>query len=416
MQAALGLVFFLGVCWLLSEARQRIEWRTVVVGLLIQFALAYLFLKVTWVANALGTLNSLIAAVEQATLAGTVFLFGYLGGGDSPFQVDRENAMYLFAFRVLPQVVVFSAIIAILWYWRVLPAIVRAFGWLLRRGLQISGVLGTSGAASLFLGMVETPLVIRGYLATLSRSEFFTVMTFGMATVAGSVMVLYAGVLSNVYDGVVGHILAASLLNVIGAIYVAHLMIPPSREDTSDVDQTRVSLRYESFMDALTRGTSDGLTLAMNVGAMLLVFISLVALVNGILGTVSTALDLSSAMTLQDALGWLFAPVAWLIGIPWAEAQTAGGLLGTKLVLNELVAFLQLAESATDLSQASRLIMIYALCGFANFGSLGILLGGLTTLVPERRKEYLEIAPKSLISGTIVTLMTGGIVALVSRL
>ncbi|NKB97872.1 MAG: nucleoside:proton symporter [Pseudomonadales bacterium] len=407
MQAILGIGVFIAICWLVSESRRDITWRFVVIGLSIQLALAYLFIQVEWVANALLMLNSIVEQIEAATTAGTTFLFGYLGGGETPFEISKGSAMYLFAFRVLPQVVVFSAIIAVLWYWGVLPAIVRAFGWLLQRTLGVSGALGTSGAATLFLGMVETPLVVRAYLKELSRSEYFCLMTFGMSTVAGSVMVLYASVLNEYLPGGLGHILSASVLNVIGATYVARMLIP---SDSSGTGDRGTGLKYASLMDAITRGTTDGLALAMNVGAMLLVLLSLVALVNGLLGLIPIG-DLT--LSLELVVGWIFAPVAWLIGIPWSEAIHAGSLLGTKLVLNELVAYLQFAGSTENFSAKSQIILIYALCGFANFGSLGILLGGLNTMVPERREETLEIAPKSLISGTLVTLITGAVIGLV---
>ena len=413
MQALVGLVVFLGLAWAVSEGRRNVAFRPVLIGLFLQFLLALLLFKIDWIAKALGSMNSIVAALEAATVQGSSFLFGYLGGGEAPFEVARASATYLFAFRVLPQVIVFSVVIAILWYWRVLPLFVRGFGWLLKRSLGISGALGIAGASTLFLGMVETPLVIRAYLNSLTRSEYFTVMTFGMSTVAGSVMVLYASVLTGVIDGIVGHIIAASILNIVGAIYVARIMVPETHDqsDRAENDSLRVtSLRYQSFMDAVSTGTGDGLNLAVNVGASLLVLISLVALVNGVLGFIYA--DLS----LQQIFGWLFAPVAWLIGIPWHEAVSAGSLLGIKLVLNELVAYLELAQRHSQFSEQTRLIMIYALCGFANFGSLGILLGGLSTLVPERRSETLEIGPKSLISGTIVSFITASIVALTAQI
>ena len=407
MQALLGITLLIGVAWLVSEARKEVVWKYVAIGLALQFGLAYLFTQVEWIVNTLLLLNGLVEQIEAATTAGTSFLFGYLGGGSVPFEISQDSAMYLFAFRVLPQVIVFSAIIAILWYWGVLPMIIRAFGWLLQRTLGVSGALGTSGAVTLFLGMVETPLVVRAYLRELSRSEYFCMMTFGMATVAGSVMVLYASILNEYLPGVLGHILSASVINVIGATYVARIMIPAGDKRTED---TGGSLTYESFMDAVTRGTSDGLTLAINVGAMLLVLLSLVALVNGLLSYATIG---GVALSLELLMGWLFAPIAWLIGIPWSEAVSAGSLLGTKLVLNELVAYLQFGSSADAFSERTQIILIYALCGFANFGSLGILLGGLNTMVPERRRETLEVAPKSLISGTIVTLVTGAVIGIV---
>ena len=409
MQPVLGILVFVAIAWVASENRRAVSPKPILIALAIQFVLALLFLKVEWIAASLMAINTIIATLEAATMQGSNFLFGYLGGGDAPFQITDNNATYLFAFRVLPQVIVFSVVVAILWYWRVLPTFVKGFGWVLRRTLGVSGALGTAGAASLFLGMVETPLVIRAYLASLTRSEYFTVMTFGMSTVAGSVMVLYAGVLSEVSPGVIGHIIAASILNVFGATYVARIIVP-EQAASSGTDAVESGLQYRSFMDAVSTGTVDGLQLAVNVGASLLVLISLVGLVNGILG--SFYLDLS----LQQIFGWLFAPVAWLIGIPWAEASTAGSLLGIKLVLNELVAYLSLAQTQLEFSEGSRTILLYALCGFANFGSLGILLGGLATLVPERREETLQIAPKSLISGTLVSLITASIVALVAQI
>lgn len=412
MQAILGIAVLLGVAYAVSEARKSIAWRFIGAGLFIQFVLAFVFLKIPVVTDALMYLNYGVAAIEAATTQGTSFLFGYLGGDPGvPFAVSDPGTMYLFAFRVLPQVIVFSVIVAVLWHWRILPLIIRGFGWVLQRTLNVGGAVGTSAGASLILGMVETPLVIRAYLSQLSRSEFFTVMTCGMATVAGSVLVLYANILADTYPGVVGHILTASVINVIGAVYVSRILIPQLEQPTAA--NADIQLEYNSLMDAITRGTQDGLSLAMNVGAMLLVLISLVALVNGILGIIEVD---GSSLSLQRILGWAFAPIAWLIGIPWSDAVTAGSLMGTKLVLNELVAFVEFAALADGLSEPSRLILLYALCGFANFGSLGILLGGLNALIPERRHEYLSIAPKSLISGTLVTLITGAVVALVSKI
>ena len=410
MQAILGIVVLIAISWTLSEARQEIRWRTVLIGLAIQFALALILLRVPMVSDTLLLLNQLVHAIEQATTAGSSFIFGYLGGGSTPFEVSAEGALYLFAFRVLPQILVFSVLVALLWYWRVLPVIVKGFGTVLRRAMDLSGAIGTAAASSVFLGMVETPLVVRAYLAKLSRSELFTLMTCGMSTVAGSIMVLYASVLGDVIDGALGHILIASVINVIGAIYISRLMIPAA--EFVDIDAAPEGLSYSSNMDAITRGTADGLRLAVNVGAMVLVLVSLVALVNQMLGAL---IVFDAPLSLERMMGWVFSPIAWLIGIPWNEAQAAGALLGTKLILNELVAYLQMvALPAETLSDTSRLVMTYALCGFANFGSLGIMLGGLTTLVPERREELLSVAPRTLVSGTIVTCNTGAVVALVS--
>jgi concentrative nucleoside transporter, CNT family len=410
MQAVLGIGLLMAFAWVLSEARARVRWRTVAVGLTLQLVLALVLLRVPAVAEALLLLNHVVYAVEAATAAGAGFVFGFLGGGDAPFDIEDPGAMYIFAFRVLPQIIVFSVLVAIFWYWGVLPAIVRAFGAVLRRLMDVGGAVGTAGASSVFLGMVETPLVIRGYLKTLSRSELFTVMTCGMSTVAGSIMVLYANVLMDTIPGALGHVLIASVINVVGAVFISRIMIPP--QEAAAGGEAPEALVYTSHMDAITRGTYDGLRLAANVAAMLIVLVSLVALVNYLIAGVSVG---GAALTLERAFGWAFAPVAWVMGIPWAEAQAAGSLLGTKLVLNELIAYLQLAALPDGtLGPVSVLVMTYALCGFANFGSLGILLGGLSTLIPERRNEFLDIGPKTLISGTIVACNTGAVVALVS--
>ncbi len=413
MQAVLGIAVLIGIAWSLSERRFEVRWRTVIVGLGIQFLLALVLLRIPAVSQGLLLLNEVVHAIERATTAGTSFIFGYLGGAPAtPFDVTASGALYLFAFRVLPQILVFSVLVAVLWYWRVLPVVIRAFGSILRRAMDLGGAVGTAAASSVFLGMVETPLVIRAYLARLSRSEFFTLMTCGMSTVAGSIMVLYASVLGSVIPGALGHILIASVINVIGAVYISRVMVPETGAVADDVPPE--GLRYSSNMDAITRGTVDGLHLAVNVGAMVLVLVSLVALVNQVLSLLVLG---DAPVTLERIMGWVFSPIAWLIGIPWLEAQQAGALLGTKLILNELVAYLELAAlPAGTLSESTRLVMTYALCGFANFGSLGIMLGGLSTLVPERREELLATAPKTLISGTLVTCTTGAVVALVTLL
>lgn len=409
MQGLLGIAVLLGLAWLVSEDRRNVNARAVAVGLSMQFVLALALLHFAPVRDTLLLANHVVYAIEAATRAGTTFVFGFLGGGDPPFDLKSGGAMYIFGFRILPQIVVFSVLVALTWHWRILPLVIKAFAWVLRRTLGVGGAVGVGAGSSMFLGMVEAPLVIRAYLKNLSRSELFIVLTAGMSTVAGSIMVLYANVLGGIIDGALGHILIASVINVIGAIVVARVMIPSS--ETTEGGDVADALKYASVMDAITRGTTDGLRLAVNVGAMLVVLVSLIALVNAMIGAFSVG---GEALTLQRIMGWMFAPIAWLIGIPWAESTQGGALLGTKLVLNELVAYIQLASvPTTDLSPHSRMILTYALCGFANFGSLGITLGGVGALVPERRVELFQLAPKTLISGTIVNCITGAIVGVV---
>jgi CNT family concentrative nucleoside transporter len=411
MQAVLGIVVLLAIAWALSEARRDVRVLPVLAGLAVQFTIAFVLLRFPLARDLLLALNGVVHAIERATTAGTSFVFGALGGGEPPADLAALGQMYVFAFRVLPQIVVFSVLVAVLWYWRVLPFLIHVFAWALRRTLGVGGAVGVAAASSVFLGPVEISLVVRAYLASVSRSEFFVILTCGMATVAGSIMVLYANVLGPVIDGALGHILVASVVNVVGAVTIARIMIPS--DVTTEGGDVAAALSYGSTMDAVTRGTADGLRLAVNVGAMLIALVSLVALVNAVLSLLPAAIPL----TLERIMGWAFAPVAWLIGIPWAEAPLAGSLLGTKIVLNELVAYIQLAGVAPEhLSAASRLILTYALCGFANFGSLGIMLGGLAALVPERRDELLRLAPRTLVSGTLVTCVTGAIAGLVSAL
>ena len=414
MQAIIGIAAFIAIAWLLSEDRRRVDRRMVAVGLGLQAAIALLLLKAPVLRDLLLAVNGLVRAVEQATRAGTSFVFGYLGGGDAPFQVagEAEGALYLLAFRVLPQILVFSVLVALFWHWRVLPAIIAAFGALLRRTLKVGGPVGTVGAASVFLGMAEAPLLIRGYLAGLSRSDLFTVMTCGMATVAGAVMVLYAGILQGIVPGALGHVIVASAINVVGAILISRILLPAPSGGAAGPAQ--VALRYASTMDAITRGAADGLRLAVNVGAMLVVLVSLVALANQGLSLLEVG---GAALTLERIMGWIFAPAAWLMGVPWQEAQAAGALLGVKLVLNELVAYLQMSALPPEtLSAHSRLVLTYGLCGFTNLGSLGILIGGLSALAPERRADLLQLGPRTLLSGTLVSCLTGALVGLVGRI
>ncbi len=412
MQALLGILLILAMCYLFSQDRKRINWRPVLAGLVVQSLLILLLFKVPLISQALLSLNVIVETLEAATRTGAIFLFGFLGGAEAPF-VEKEGVQsYLLAFRVLPQILMFAVIVAILWYYRVLQWLVRGLGLLMQRSMGISGALGTGAAASLFLGMVEAPMVVRAYLKEMSESEFFILMTCGMSTIAGTMMVLYASVLSPIVPGVVGHLLSASIINIIGAVYLSRLLMPGSPETSLELPPT-LDLKYESLMDAISRGTQDGLNLALQIGAMLLVLNALVALVNILLGQIDL---FGNPLSLELIMGWIFAPIAFVIGIPWSEAVSAGGILGTKLILNEFIGYLQMVAMEDALSDRTQLILTYALCSFANLGSLGILVGGLGVLVPERRGEILSAAPKSILSGTLVTLMTASLVALLSSL
>jgi len=401
MQALAGIAGLLALAWIASEKRAAIPWRAVGAGLGLQFALTLLLLKMPGAKAAFLWLNDALLGLEKATQAGTAFVFGYLGGGSLPFAITDPNSSFVLAFRALPIVLVMSALSALLFHWRVLPAIVRVLSWLLERTMKVGGVVGLSTAANVFVGMVEAPLFIKPWLARVSRGELFAIMACGMASIAGTVLFLYAGILKGVMTDAIAHLLIASVLSAPAALVIAFLMVPPEGVPTGgDIDLRSTD---SGAIDAITRGTLEGAQLLVNIVAMLLVFVALVTLVNLIIAPYS----------LQGILGWVLAPLAWLAGVPWAEAQTGGSLLGTKTVLNELVAYIELAKNA-ELSDRSRLILTYALCGFANFGSLGIMIGGMGTMCPERRAEIVSLGMKSIVAGTLATCLVAAMVGLVA--
>jgi len=400
LQALIGMTGLLAVAWSLGERRRQVPWRAVIAGLLLQLTLAVLLLKLPLAKDAFLALNGAMLALEQATEAGTSLVFGYLGGGPLPYSASNPAASYVLAFRGLPLVLVISALSSLLFYWRVLPLIVRGVSWLLERTMGVGGVVGLSTAANVFVGMVEAPLFVKPYLARVTRGELFAIMACGMASIAGTVLFLYASILREALPDAVAHLLVASIVSAPAALVVSFLMVPPGDAPTGG--RLEIQSEAEGAMDALTRGTLDGLQLLLNVIAMLIVFVAIVTLINLVL----------APYTLQGALGWLFTPLAWLAGVPWAEAHLGGTLLATKTVLNELVAYLDLA-GMTGLSGRSRLLLTYALCGFANFGSLGIMIGGLSTMCPERRGEIIGLGLKSIVAGTLATCLTAATVGLV---
>jgi CNT family concentrative nucleoside transporter len=405
-QSALGIAAILALAWALSENRRTFPFRTVAVGLLLQVALALLLLKVPVAREGLFALNGAVDALMAATKAGTAFVFGYAGGGDTPFAVSNPAALGSFAFQILPLVIVISALAALLWHWRVLPLIVRGFAFLLRKTMGIGGAVGLGSAATLFLGMIEAPLIIRPYLPRFSRSDFFVLFTVGLASVAGTVFVLYATILAPVVPGALGHILVASVVSLPAAIMIARIMIP-GEADTERAAAADIS--YRSSMDAVARGTADGLQLWLGIVAMLLVMVALVALADIILGHLPAVAG--APLSVERIFGWAFAPVVWLYGVPWNEAMTAGALMGDKTIINEFVAYMKLAALPDGaLSPRARLIMLYAMCGFANFGSVGILIAGVGGLAPERRDEIVPLALRALLSGTMASGLTGAII------
>jgi CNT family concentrative nucleoside transporter len=412
LQSALGVIALIAFAWAISENRPAVSPRRVATGLAITLVLAVLFLKVPPITAALGSANHVIDAIAEASRAGTAFVFGYIGGGPLPFELKFPGNEFVLAFNALPIVLLMSVLTTLLFYWGILPPIVKGFAYVLNRTMGVGGAVGLSTAANIFVGHVEAPLFIRPYLAQLSRSELFVVMTGGMAGIAGTVLVLYAQFLRNAVPDAAGHLIIASVLGAPVAVMIGQIMVPDERDiRTNSLDVTKPVA--DSTMDAIATGTTAGLALLLNMIAMLIVFVALVHLGNAVLGLLPALGD--EPVTLQRLLGLVMAPVCWLIGIPWSQAPTAGALMGIKTVLNELIAYLEMAKLPADaLDPRSRLIMLYAMCGFANFGSLGIMIGGLTVMAPERRSDVLSLGMKSIVSGTLSTLLMGAIVGLLN--
>ena len=408
-QGVLGIIVFIGIACALSEKKSSIRLRTVLTGVGVQMAIALILLYIPFFQRLFLLLNSVVLALDSATQAGTSFVFGYIGGGPPPFMLQDPGANFVLAFQSLPLVLVIGALSSLLFYWRILPYVVRGFSFVLQKTLNIGGALGLGASTTIFLGMVEAPLVVKPYLKNMTRSELFSMMTVGMACIAGTVMILYATILNGVVPDPLGHILVASFIHVAAAITVARIMVPETAEETAGrlVPQRGAT----SSMDAIVKGTSDGLLLLLNIIAMLIVMVALVQLVNVLIGFLPPIGG--QPLTLQRLLGFVMAPVVWLFGIPWSQAQTAGSLMGTKTILNELLAFLDMAKLPPDaLDPRSRLIMTYALTSFANFGSLGILIGGLGSLAPERRDEVVSLGMSAIVAGTLATCMTGAVVGI----
>jgi CNT family concentrative nucleoside transporter len=411
MQALIGIPALLALAWLLSENRRAIPWRTVAAGVALQWALAVLLLYAPPARAVVLLLNRAMDALQRATDAGTTFVFGYLGGNGLPFAEAHPGASFILAFKILPLVLVISALSAVLQYWGILQRVTAAFAWLLARTLGLGGALSLGAAVHIFLGMIEAPLLIRPYLARRSRGEIFALMSCGMAGVAGTVMVLYASILRPVLADPLGNILVASVISTPAALAVAALMVPfkPGPRDA----EMALSEPPVSTLDALVRGTAEGIAPLAGILTTLLVAVALVTLLNMALGKLPPLAG--APVTLQGLFALPFRPVMWLVGVPWQEAGTAATLMGTKTVLNELVAYLNLAAlPASALSAHSRLIVTFSLCGFANFGSLGILVGGMGAMVPERRAEIAALGVRSMLSGTIATCLSGATAGLLT--
>jgi concentrative nucleoside transporter, CNT family len=413
LQSAFGVLALLGIAWAFGENRRAVSFKQAAIGLAVTFLTAVVLIKLPLVAHAFGIINDAVGAISSASRAGTSFVFGYLGGGTLPFELKMPGADFILAFQALPLVLVMSVLTTLLFYWRILPPVVRGMAWLLERTLGVGGAVGLSTAANIFLGMVEAPLFIRPYLAQLTRSELFLVMTGGMAGIAGTVLVLYATLLAPLIPDSAAHFVIASVLGAPAAILISLIMVPETTRRHTGASLDDPGIDASSTMDAIVKGTAAGLELLLNIVAMLLVLVALVYLVNAVLGLLP---DIGgAAISMQRILGYAMAPVCRLMGVPWPQAVTAGSLMGVKTVLNELIAYVDFSKLGPDaLDPRSRLIMLYAMCGFANFGSLGIMIGGLGTMAPQRRDEINALGLKSIVSGTLTTCLMGAIVGVLN--
>jgi CNT family concentrative nucleoside transporter len=408
LQSLLGLVVIVAVCWAVSENRRAFPWRLAIGAVAVQAALVLALFAIPGSQGVLAAVTGAVDGLARATNEGTKFVFGYLAGGDQPYAVSNQGALFTFAFQVLPLILVISALSALLWHWKILKWITLGFGFLFQKTMGLGGASALAVAANIFLGMIESPIVIRAYLDKLTRSEIFLMMVVGLGTVAGSTMVAYATILAPVLTNAAGHVLVASIVSAPAGILLARIIIPEQPGMGGAVADYSSALKYDSAIDAIVKGTADGLMVVLNISAVLIVFVALVALVNVMLGGFVV---LGEPLTVERMLGVIFAPVAWLIGVEWKDADVAGWLLGVKLTLTEFVAFIDLGRVPDgEMTERTRMLMTYALCGFANIGSVGITVTGLSVLMPERREEVLGMVWKGLFAGFLTTLMTAAVV------
>ena len=411
LQALLGILAFVVLALPFSSNWRRVSWKLVGFAIALQFIICALLLKAPGIREALHYVNRAVGALGAATVKGTTFVYGYLGGGPAPFEVTNPGFITTFAFQILPLVIVMSAISALLWYWRILPIVIKGISVIFERALGTRGPAGLVATANIFMGQIEAPLLVRPYLARMTRYELLLVMTAGMATIAGSVMVIYSAMLGQQIEGVLGQLITKSIMSVPAAILFAHVLLPENNDSSQELEKPpRV---YDSSMDAVTRGTSDGLNIYLNILAILIVAIALVALLNGIIGMLPEVAG--QPLTMERIVGWVFAPVAWLMGVPWGEATTVGSLLGIKTVLNEFIAYIELQQlPAGVLSEHSKLIALYAVCGFANLSSVGIQISGIGAMCPERRGDLMSLGFRALYAATLASCMCGAVVGIVT--
>ena len=409
IQSLIGIVVLILIAIPFSESIQEIKVKFIIYALLIQTSLAFILLEIPFISSFFDVMSIAVESLRLSAIEGSSFVFGYLGGGEAPFEVSNNQNLPIFAFTFLPMLIFLSALSALLWHWKILPFLIKLLAKLFEKPLDAKGPIGLAATANIFLGQLEAPLLIKPYLNKMNQRDLLIIMTVGMSTIAGSVMVLYITWLDGKFSGVIGHFLTASILSVPAAIMFSNILIPSAQ---TELKTAKEDLKmYESSMDAISVGTKDGLNMFLSVIASLIVFLSLVALADFILGIIPNVYG--EPISLQRIAAFIFAPIAWLMGIPFSEIIPAGNLLGTKTIFNELIAFNDLRDLDTNiLSERSQLIMLYGICGFANISSVGILLGGLSAICPDIRGTLLKIAFRALFAATLASCLTGTVVSL----
>ena len=409
IQSLIGIVVLILIALPFSESIQEIKVKFIIYALLIQTSLAFILIEIPFISSFFDVMSIAVESLRLSAIEGSSFVFGYLGGGEAPFEVSNNQNLPIFAFTFLPMLIFLSALSALLWHWKILPFLIKLLAKLFEKPLDAKGPIGLAATANIFLGQLEAPLLIKPYLNKMNQRDLLIIMTVGMSTIAGSVMVLYITWLDDKFSGVIGHFLTASILSVPAAIMFSNILIPSAQ---TELKTAKEDLKmYESSMDAISVGTKDGLNMFLSVIASLIVFLSLVALADFILGIIPNGYG--EPLSLQRIAAFIFAPIAWLMGIPFSEIIPAGNLLGTKTIFNELIAFNDLRDLDTNiLSERSQLIMLYGICGFANISSVGILLGGLSAICPDIRGTLLKIAFRALFAATLASCLTGTVVSL----
>ena len=410
-RALIGIAVIFGLALLMSERRQAFPWKLVIGAVVLQFAFALILFGIPIIREGLFQANVVVDALQEATRAGTGFVFGYIGDNTSfatnPTVIPGDQPPPLFFFQVLPVVIVVASLSAILWHWGILKVITRAFAFVFRKTMGLGGATSLAVSANVFMGMTEAPILVKPYIKGMSRNELFILMATGLATIAGSVLIVYVTFLEGTMANPLAQLLTASIMAAPASVALAGVMVPETEARADALEEP--DFAYESTMDAFATGASDGLQIVFNIACMLIAALALLYLVNACLGAMPDVAG--EPLSIERLLGWIFFPLMYMIGVPLEEASKAGSLMGIKTVLTEFIAFLELGNTPVEeLSDRSRMITAHALCGFANFGSIGILIGGLSIIEPARRPTFLELAWKAVIAGTLATCLSGAVV------